>query len=29
MSGYLSLWWCDEVNVEAKAFMGKELFATD
>ena len=29
VSGYLSLWWCDGVNVEAKAFMGKELFVTD
>ena len=29
MSGYLSLWWCDGVNVEAKAFVGKELFVTD
>ena len=29
MSGYLSLWWCDGVNVKAKALMGKELFVTD
>ena len=29
MSEYLSLWWCDGVNVEAKALMGKELFVTD
>ena len=23
------MWLCDGVNVEAKAFMGKELFVTD
>ena len=29
MSGYLCWWWCDGVNVEDKALMGKELFVTD
>ena len=29
MSGYLNLWWCDGVYVEAKALMGKELFVID
>ena len=29
MSGYLCWWWCDGVNVEDKALMGKELFMTD
>jgi len=29
VSGYLSLWWYDGVNVEAKPLMGKRLFVTD
>ena len=29
MSGHLSLWWCDGVNIEAKVLMVKELFVTD
>jgi len=29
VSEHLSLWWCDGVNAEAKALMGKELFVTD
>ena len=29
VNGYLSMWLCDGVNVEAKAFMGKELFVAD
>ena len=29
MSGHLSLWWCDGVNIKAKVLMGKELFVTD
>ena len=29
MSGYLSLWWCDGVNAEVKALMGKGLFVID
>ena len=29
MSGYVSLWWCDGVNIEARALMGKGLFVTD
>ena len=29
MSGYVSLGWCNGVNVKAKALMGKELFVTN